>query len=109
MNHANVAESPPSLPLDRCRRFAGDVVNHAVDTADFVDDPVGDFAEQFVRQVRPLRGHEVLCLYGAQRDDIFIRSAVTHDADGFDGQKDGECLTGGIVPAHRFAFFRRHR
>lgn len=34
-----------SFPLNRCRRLTRDVVNHAVDTADFVDDAVGNLAE----------------------------------------------------------------
>jgi len=36
------------LPLDRPRRLAGDVVGHAVDAAHFVDDAVGDVAEEGV-------------------------------------------------------------
>src|SRR2546427_10713078 len=49
----------PLLPLDRRRRLAGNVVDHAVDPAHFVDDAVGDFREQRVRQRRPARGHDV--------------------------------------------------
>src|SRR3546814_6557443 len=41
-----------SLPLDRRRRLAADVVDHARDAADLVDDAVGDAAEEVVRQVR---------------------------------------------------------
>src|SRR3546814_4086528 len=48
-----------SLPLDRRRRLAADVVDHARDAADLVDDAVGDAAEEVVRQVRPVRGHEI--------------------------------------------------
>ena len=48
-----------SLPLDRRGRFAGDVVDDAVDAAHFVDDPVRHFRQQLVRQLRPVGGHEV--------------------------------------------------
>src|SRR5450759_2471924 len=41
---------PPKalLPLYRSGRLAGDVVHHAVDAAHFVDDAVGNFAQQRV-------------------------------------------------------------
>ena len=38
-----------SFPLDRCRRLAGDVVDHAVDAAYFVDDAVRNFAQEAMR------------------------------------------------------------
>ena len=37
-----------SFPLDRCRGFAGDVVNDSVDAADFIDYAVGYDGEDFV-------------------------------------------------------------
>ena len=33
------------FPFNRRRRFAGDVVDDAVDAAHFVDDAIGDFAQ----------------------------------------------------------------
>src|SRR3546814_20748322 len=48
-----------SLPLDRRRRLAADVVDHARDAADLVDDADGTAAEGLVRQVRPDLGHEL--------------------------------------------------
>src|SRR5690606_38984321 len=64
------------LPLDRRRRLARDVVHDPVDTAHLVDDPVRHPPKQLVRQVRPVRGHEVLRLYRAQRDDEVVGAAV---------------------------------
>ena len=32
----------PLFPLNRARRFGADIVNDAIDTRDFVDDPIGD-------------------------------------------------------------------
>src|SRR5574343_1426601 len=55
----DIASQCPSLPLDRRRWLAGDVVDHAGNTAQLVDDAVGDGAEQFVRELRPMRGHEI--------------------------------------------------
>jgi len=37
-----------SFPLDCCGGFTGDVVNDAIDAADFVDDSVGYYREDFV-------------------------------------------------------------
>ena len=37
-----------SFPLDGCRGFAGDVVDYAVDAADFVYDSIGYYGEDFV-------------------------------------------------------------
>ena len=34
-----------SFPLDGSRGFGADIVNHAVDTMDFVDDSIGKSAE----------------------------------------------------------------
>ena len=47
------------FPLNRGRRFAAYIVNYAVDAFDFVDDAVGDAAEQRVWQFCPVCGHEV--------------------------------------------------
>ena len=35
----------PLFPFNGARRFGADIVNHAVDTMDFVDDSVGKSAE----------------------------------------------------------------
>lgn len=53
------------LPLDRRRWFTRNVVNNPVQPAHFVDDAVRDAAEQFVRQVSPVGGHEVAGDYSA--------------------------------------------
>lgn len=55
----------PLLPLNRGRGFAGDIVDDAVDAANFVDDAVGDFRQQGVGKLRPVGGHEILGLDGA--------------------------------------------
>jgi hypothetical protein len=37
------------FPLDRRGGFSADVKNDSVDTADFIDDAIGYFAEQVMR------------------------------------------------------------
>ena len=88
----------PSLPLNRRRRLAADVIRHAVDAAHFVDDAARYFLEQGIRQLGPVGGHEVAGLHGAQRHHVIVGAAVAHHADAFDGQEDREGLGGGFVP-----------
>ena len=47
---------------------------------------------------RPVGGHEVLRLHGAQGDHVFVGAAVAHHADDLDRQEDGEGLAGLVVP-----------
>src|SRR5215211_6550373 len=49
----------PLLPLDRARRFAGHVVDHAVDALDLVDDARGHGAEEGHVEGIEIRGHSV--------------------------------------------------
>src|SRR5262245_33758889 len=59
-----------SLPLDRPRRLARDVVDDAVDPLDRVDDPCRGAGEDVVRQSGPVGRHEVVGLDGAEGDDV---------------------------------------
>ena len=52
-----------------------------------------------MRQLGPLRRHEIDCLNCPQGDHIFVGSSVPHDAHRFDRQKNGECLRGLLVPS----------
>src|SRR6476659_7028295 len=65
-----------SLPLDRRRRLAGDVVDDAVDPGDLVDDAVGDAAEELVGERAPVGGHEVVGVDGAESDDALVGAVV---------------------------------
>ena len=55
----SVPEIKALLPLDRCRRFGGDVVHYAVDPFDLVDDVVADLGEEVIREMEPVGGHGV--------------------------------------------------
>ena len=53
-----------SLPFDGSRRFASDVVDDAVDAADFVDNAAADALEDVVGQRGPVGGHTVFRMHG---------------------------------------------
>src|SRR5262249_41412814 len=67
-----------SLPLDRPRRLARDVVRHAVDAAHLVDDAVGDAAEEGVVERVVVGGHAVGRGDGAQRAGLVVGAPVAH-------------------------------
>src|SRR3954447_7847689 len=47
------------LPLDRAGRLAGDVIDHAVDALDLVDDAGGDIADELHLEGIEVRGHAI--------------------------------------------------
>lgn len=54
-----------------------------------------------MRQMRPMRRHEVLRLHRPQRDDVVIRAAVAHYAHRFHPEEHGERLRRRFVPVGR--------
>ena len=93
---------PPSLQsfqLHRGGGLGGDVVEDAVDALDLVHDAAGDGVEQLPRQTRKVGGHEVLCLYRAQRDGVVIGALVAHDADRAQVCERGEILVDAALEA----------
>src|SRR5262245_40878303 len=60
------------FPLDGGRRLRADVVDDPVDALDFVDDARRDAGQQVVRQARPVGGHPVAALDGADRDGVLV-------------------------------------
>jgi len=87
-----------SLPLNRRRWLAADVVGDAVDAAHFVDDAAGDAFEEAVGEFGPVGGHEIAGLNGSEGHDVVVGAAIAHDAHAFDGEEDGEGLAGEFVP-----------
>lgn len=55
--------------------------------------------------MRPLCGHKIDGLHGAQCDDGGIAAAIAGDADGVDRQKNGKGLAGLVIPAAPAQFF----
>src|SRR4029077_19626308 len=88
-----------SLPLDRSRRLARHVVDHAVDTLHLVDDARCDMADEPHVERIEVRRHAVGRGDGAQADDEVVGAAVAHHADGLDRQDHGESLPDVIVEA----------
>src|SRR5690554_1234054 len=68
-----------SLPLNGCWRFARYIVGHARYARDFIDDAVGYFFQQLIRQVRPTCGHKVDGFHGAKRDNPLVTTCITHN------------------------------
>src|SRR5690606_33821347 len=85
------------LPLYGGGRLRRNVVGHARDARDLVEDPVGDVLQEVVRQVRPARRHEVHRLDGAQGNHVVVAAGVALDAHGPDRQEDGEGLADVVV------------
>ena len=73
------------FPLDRGRGFGGDVVNDAVDAADFADDLVGDVAEKVVGEGEPVSRHGVGRDDGAQSYGVLVGAFVAHHAAAMPG------------------------
>src|SRR5437879_1566718 len=76
----------PSLPLDRPRRLARNIVHHAVDALDLVDDAGRDVADEFHVEGIEVRRHAVGRVHGAQADHEIISAPVAHHADGLHRQ-----------------------
>jgi len=91
--------SGTSLPLDRSRRLARDIVHDPVDVADFVDDAAGDFVEDVVGDLGVVGGHEVGGGDAAEGQKIVVGAAVAHDADGAKVGEDGKILVDVAVEA----------
>lgn len=69
-----------SFKFDRCRGFAGAVVEDAVDVLDFVDDAAGDGLEQAPRNLGGFGRHEIGGGHGAQGHGIVVGALIAHNA-----------------------------
>src|SRR4030042_3280930 len=80
------------FPLYSGWRFAGDIVDHAVDAGHFVDDAAGDASQQVVGQACPVGGHSVLTGHGAKGYQVAVGAGVGPDAHASDIGKYGKAL-----------------
>src|SRR5690606_10744035 len=85
------------LPLNGPGRFAGDVVEDAVDVFNFVADAVGDALEDFGREAEPVGGHGVFAGDGAEGTDFFVSPFVALYTNAADRQEADEGLPDGAV------------
>ena len=70
----------PLFKFDRCRGFAGAVVEDAVDVLDLVDDAAGDGLEQAPRDLGGFGRHEIGGGHGAQGHGIVVGALIAHNA-----------------------------
>ncbi len=96
------SKSIKSLPLDRARRFARDIVADAIDAFDFVADASRDAGEQFIGKPHPICSHAILTFDDTEHDRVFVSPLIAHHADGADRQQDGERLPDAVIPIGRF-------
>src|SRR5687768_3909498 len=83
-----------SLPLDRARRLRRDVIDDAIDPPHFVDDSARNAVQYVVGHAIPVGGHEVGRLDRSNRENVLIRSLVTHHPHAADRQQHGKRLGG---------------
>ena len=95
------------FPLDRARGFGSDVVDDPVDARDFVGDANGDFFQNRVGDLRPMRGHEIFRGYGAHDYGIAVSSKIALHAHGADVGNHGKILLD--VETGFFYFFSDYR
>ena len=92
-------EGIPSLPLDRPRRLRRNIVDHAVDALDLVDDPGRDAAQEVVGERVIVGSHAVGRGNGAERADMVVGAVIAHHADGADREQNREGLPDRIIEA----------
>ena len=90
-----------SLPLDGAGGLAGDVVDHAVDAADLVDDAAADALEHLVGQRGPVGGHAVFRMHGAHGGGVGVGALVAHHAHAHHRQQHGKALPDRVSRARR--------
>src|SRR5450432_2778592 len=93
------------LPLDGAGRFAADVVDHAGNTGDFVDDAGGNALEDIAGETYPIGGHGVIGLHYADGNGQSIGATIAHDADAADGEEHSEGLPHFFVEPGAAYFF----
>jgi len=87
------------LPFDGAGGLGGDVVDHAVDAADFVHDAVGDALEDLGGKLDPVGGHAVFRVHGADAGGVGVGALVAHHAHAHDRQQHREALPDFVVEA----------
>ena len=68
------------FPLDGCRGLSGDIINHAIDSADLVGYSRRNAGEQRVRQSCVLAGHEVAGADRTNCNNIFVCAEIAHNS-----------------------------
>src|SRR5438876_11473670 len=79
-----------SFPLNRSRWLRSDIEDHAVDAFDFVHDAVGNFLKHIVGELRPVGGHAIFRMHGADGAGVSVSALVAHHAHGHYRQQHRE-------------------
>ena len=80
------------LPFNGRWGFGGNVIGHAIDTIDFIDDAGRHTAHHLIRDRVPIGRHPIHTANASDSQHVFIRSVITHDADRANRQKHTEPL-----------------
>ena len=95
-----------SFPLNRARRFGCDIVNHSVDTFDFIADSSAHFVKDFPGETEIVGGHAVGACDGSDAYSVIVCSFITHDAYAADcGGKYGKGLPDFVIESSFFDDF----
>src|SRR6185312_15815252 len=70
-----------SLPLNRRGWFRTDIVDHAIYSPHFIDDPAADLPEHLRRKRKPIRRHTVATRHRPQCDHMIVGAEVSHHPD----------------------------
>ena len=100
---------PLSLPLDRGRWFRADVITNAVDPGNLVNNSCRHSSEHFVRQSRPVGGHEVIGFDAADYQCVLVGSRVTHHANALNRQQNSKQLRRLAVKPRPVDFINHNR
>ena len=70
---------------------------------DFINDAVGNPTQQFVRQLRPISGHEIIRSDRAQGDGFVVGALIAHHPHRAHGKQGGEGLRQARLTRLRFS------
>src|SRR4029078_13526752 len=81
----------------RPRRLRSDIVDHAVDAVDFVDDAGRNGAQEVHIEGIKISGHAIGRRHGPQSNDKVVGSPMAHDSDRPDRQENPKSLPDVVV------------
>lgn len=94
------------FPLNRARRLGCDIVDHSVDTFDFIADSSAHFVKDFPGESEVVGGHTVGACDSSDTYGVIVCSFITHDAYAADrGRKYGKGLPDFVIESSFFNDF----
>ena len=80
------------FPLNRCWRFGGDIVYHAVNAGNLIHNTAADLRQHLIGNPRPIAGHTVYAGNGTDRNGVVVGTPVAHNTHAADVRQNGEVL-----------------